>query len=919
MGTTRASLLKVFALASYVAFGLVAGPTAWAYQTMRITAINGVPVPSGPPYDEYQAYPNEDGYFLIAWESTDTTCGGGVDEYNILIDGVYYRTPVSDGATSGMQEIYPQYFRSNPGDPGSNLESRKNCRHTIRLSDFYMLSPDTNCQYYRRVPGSISDTLIIWTTPRSLCEGPKDSCEKTDYVGGPVDVATGEMHLKRTDLTMKGPIPIELTRRYDSGSTYNGPLEYGWQHSYSMRLETDGSAGRISLVDGDGHRTYFSRVVDTTDQWEPDEIGHLTLTQPPGVPWRVTDKHGMQYDFDGDKRLWKLRDRNGNTLTLTYGSGGRLDAITDFAGRAMTFEYSPDNRHILRAFVGSHTARYWYVGDDLVFVWVYNNDVSNDVSLYQAYHYSPTLPHKLTEVWDYDRLLEAHEYDAHGRVVHTYSDSTNYDYTIAFDAYPATQSTVTNGRGVTTVYDLDAVNGLVLDRTQGPACQSCGGSDITMHKEFDRSLNVTQTVDGRGVVTAMTYDAMGNVLTRTEAYGTALARTTTITYDPNLNLPATISVPTVGTGSCATSRPNKVTTRSYDANGNLLTETVSGCNGDVPFDHTTTFTYDARGRVLTLDGPRVDVQDLTTYEYYPDDQSVPVEKRGRVRSVTNAVGNQTTYHDYDHAGNVLSETDANAIETTYQIGGYDQVLEIRIKGASPAEDIITWPYYDGNGNLERLWNPICAQRFEQDDCEYSYIYQFDEGNRLKQVQDIYGNAVRYTYDVEGNKTREEHLDPNQVTRRATNFAYDGFNRLQQRRLRRDAGAAVGGLGLLPVLVLRRRHAAHRARPRGARDLLRIRRAETADQLDTDGRKPDLDDDVRLRLAGQSHRGHGSGRADDALPRGRHGLAACDELPDAGTTTYTYDPAGHLLTATNANGVTSSRSTTRSAVSRRSPT
>ena len=75
----------------------------------------------------------------------------------------------------------------------------------------------------------------------------------------------------------------------------------------------------------------------------------------------------------------------------------------------------------------------------------------------------------------------------------------------------------------------------------------------------------------------------------TEAAGTPLVRTTTITYLPNLHLPVHIVA------------PGLTTDFTYDANGNLLTLTETDTTTQtVPYStngqqHTWTYTYDAFG------------------------------------------------------------------------------------------------------------------------------------------------------------------------------------------------------------------------------------------------------------------------------------------------------------------------------------
>src|SRR5262249_17748951 len=92
---------------------------------------------------------------------------------------------------------------------------------------------------------------------------------------------------------------------------------------------------------------------------------------------------------------------------------------------------------------------------------------------------------------------------------------------------------------------------------------------------------VTQTTDPMGRVTKTTYDAFGDVLTKTFLYGTSNAVTYTNTYTPDYHLIASAKDPL-----------NHTTTYGY-TNG-CLTSTRDALT------HTTTITCNAAGQPLTI-------------------------------------------------------------------------------------------------------------------------------------------------------------------------------------------------------------------------------------------------------------------------------------------------------------------------------
>lgn len=67
------------------------------------------------------------------------------------------------------------------------------------------------------------------------------------------------------------------------------------------------------------------------------------------------------------------------------------------------------------------------------------------------------------------------------------------------------------------------------------------------------------------------------------------------------------------------------------------------------------YTYNSLGLIETADGPRTDVQDVTTYVY---------DAQGRLTQVTNALGHVTQLSNFDTYGNPQTLVDANGVTTT---------------------------------------------------------------------------------------------------------------------------------------------------------------------------------------------------------------------------------------------------------------
>ncbi|MGH9870538.1 MAG: DUF6531 domain-containing protein [Candidatus Polarisedimenticolia bacterium] len=698
-------------------------------QTITITSINGQTVP---PADEV-FIPQDQEAFTIEWEASQSATS-----ISLIVDGA--NVPCGGGCGGGLGG---ELSASIPGG---------GCRHTVQLRALFGATTFRNSQ-----------GLGFWTTPYKECTGCTDCNAGKGAVGGPIDVATGKMYYEMVDFTIGGPLPIQFTRRYDSQSTFNGPLGFGWHHNYMMRMESAGATRQV-FVDGQGRRIHFERL-QPASTWDENRLEDLVLTQS-GSTFRVTDKHLTRYDFDTSGRLSSITDRNGNQLLFAYPSGN-LDTITDSFGRVLSLSYS--GGHLQSISGGGRTVSYTYSGDDLTFVHYADNS-----SL--TYEYDPLeMPHNLTRILDQlGNVVEAHDYNGTDQVMHFERHGGVGALTIAYNS--PTQTTVTNSRGFQTIYTHDEFSGLIKT-SSGPSCGLCGPGEASvglLYWENDQVLNVKERTDGRGFKTEFTYDSKGNVTEKKEAVGIAgVERTWDFLYHPTFNFQTSSSIASVGTCS----NPNRVETTAYEGDGDPNSRTVVGCNGSIPFSYTTSFEHDPNGRLTKVVGPRLDLTDDTSYAYYDSASPEPINKRGRLKSITNALGHQVLYNDYDFFGNVLSITDdENQVTTTFVYDGRDRLTERRIEGMMDADDIATQNIYDLAGRMDQVRLPNCVAAGPS--CIFSFDYGYDGANRLTEVKDALGNKTAYAYDTESNRTREETINPAMMVRRFTNFAYDSLNRLE---------------------------------------------------------------------------------------------------------------------------------------------
>jgi YD repeat-containing protein len=311
------------------------------------------------------------------------------------------------------------------------------------------------------------------------------------------------------------------------------------------------------------------------------------------------------------------------------------------------------------------------------------------------------------------------------------------------------QTTVVDGFGTTHTYYYQVAGGVVRIRAVSDAAG-------TRHYSFDANGNTATFRDANGVQTNYTYDLTRNLeISRTEAYGTTVARAITTQWHPVFRLPVRIVAPSSLAGI------NETTDFLYDAQGNLLQKTVSAGGKSRQW----TMTYSALGQLLTMDGPRIDVQDVVSHTYY-DATDTCVGCRGNLKSTTNALGHVTTYEGYDVDGQPTRVVDPNGVVTTMTYDSRGRLRARTVHAGSPLAETTGFAY-DNVGQLVKVTMPDGS----------TLSYQYDAAHRLTEISDSLGNVTQYTLDAMGNRIKEDTFDPADGLRRTRRRVFDALNRL----------------------------------------------------------------------------------------------------------------------------------------------
>lgn len=258
--------------------------------------------------------------------------------------------------------------------------------------------------------------------------------------------------------------------------------------------------------------------------------------------------------------------------------------------------------------------------------------------------------------------------------------------------------------------------------------------------------NIVSAVDFNGVETAYWVDTVRNLESmRFEAANTPFPRAVGTQWHPTFRLPVEIH----GGG--------KLTTYMHDASGNVLTKTV--LDWSTYQSRTWTYTYNSFGKVLTADGPRTEVSDITTYTYY---SCTTGAQCGQLHTATNAAGHVTTYNSYNAHSQPLTITDPNGVLTTTHLRSAPAtVFSYGLGPRSPHFEY--WP----TGLLKRATLP-----------DGSYLeYTYDGAHRLTEIEDAEGNRIVYTLDNMGNRTTESLYDPSNALSQTREQVFNALNQL----------------------------------------------------------------------------------------------------------------------------------------------
>lgn len=620
-------------------------------------------------------------------------------------------------------------------------------------------------------------------------------------LGNPVDVTALDKTLPVSDFdSIDG---LGFTRHYRSAQRsrngYPSPLGNGWyaEHAQSLNINTEPGgmfAPIIQIVMPNGDPLMFIKDA-TSSLWvsEKDQLCNALVEAalPDGTHgYLLTLKDGEVESFSNDGMLLSIDRPDGTRLTYTYNAAGQLKTATNQKGRFLTFEYAYDRRLSKVIDSTGRFVSYSYNSAGLLESADYGDHQERYV--YKSYASNNSL---LTRVEDgQGNLITAYTY-GDDRPYTTERAGGQNKYIIDSGTHYWDKILVTEPSGALSTYAYRVELGRRVIDTITQTCTDC--VPVNSAYAYDTNLNAIEEVVG-STKTCRNYDLARNLeLTKVEGASTSFdcrtmtggtfIRRTVSQWHPTLRKPIRREV-FDSTGSAVT-RYNW----SYNERGQVLqsSQTDPALPASDPLaTRTATWSYCTTGGVasgacplagllLSVDGARTDVSDVTTYTYYASEDSACVTspstcayRKGDLWKVTNALGQVARENlRYDGVGRLLSSKDANEVVTDLEYTAQGWIAASKVRGpdsASESDDAIMRYEYDPVGQVKKVIQP-----------DGSYVrYEYDAARRLTDVFDVSGNQIHYTLDSAGNRIKEDTKDSGGALKRTLSRIYNQINQLK---------------------------------------------------------------------------------------------------------------------------------------------
>ena len=550
------------------------------------------------------------------------------------------------------------------------------------------------------------------------------------------------------------------TTNYDLASVTDADAST-WKFGYGtnhLLTTTKDATGRVMV------QNFYDTNGGVTNQWSQGDSAKPTRFYISGQANVQMDPQGGRttYYFDEKSRLTAVTDPLGNTSQTYYDGQDHVIERVSPMGEVSQFVY--DGRNNLTQTVDplTNTTTFIYDGnDDLQTVTNPRGKVTSYT--YNAYHQVQTATAPNANNDPSKPVVTSFVYDPATGNLLTKTDPDSKKFTYSYDGWGMLSSIlypnndhesfnndirgfVTNhldGNNVLTVLTYNNRGG-VLSKTVKRA-----SGDVVTRVVYDANGNAQTSIDANTNSTSFTYSATGKLLTTTLPATPAGTAGLTNQYDSRDWLQFAINP------------LNNKSVYQYDSAGRLT-------NAADPLQHAVTSGYDDDGRATWVQSPLASSAQITQFGYNARGEPIcatnPASKvvgrlydaNGNLLVVTNERSKVFAMSYYDDNRLSTSKTPLlKATTITYNKRGLVETLKDPLNR-------LTTTLYDDRGRLQTKTDPVGGSTYTYDknnnllthaENGRQIVRKYDELNRLTNCVDEAGNNVGAEYDNNGNLTR----------------------------------------------------------------------------------------------------------------------------------------------------------------------
>ncbi|GMQ61009.1 RHS repeat-associated core domain-containing protein [Vallitalea maricola] len=598
-----------------------------------------------------------------------------------------------------------------------------------------------------------------------------DSSEQ--FVSDPVNIITGNSFSTDTDLELLDlGMSINATRYYNAQDERQGILGQSWRFNYESYIQEMEGNNNLKVIYPNGRTGVYIYNKDKNEYEALPGFYDQLIKEDDGT-YTLILKNKTKYFYNINKKLSKIKDIQGNEVSLIYNSQNQLIQVKGALGKYINITY--DQGKIIK------------ITDSLgrSITYTYNNNliekVIDDAGAYTKYTYEGN---KIKSITDKNgKVYITNDYDEFGRVIRQTDGNggeINYDYNIitkenyyhnvktgekiryqynkrcyitkkiyedsTYEEYTydekGNKKTSRNRNGYVTTFIYDDRNNIVKTISPEP-------HNYETKLDYDENDNVTRITRPNGVEENYTYDARNN-LTEIEKQ-----------LDENTKAVTTFSYDDTGRRLSSTNPLGYTTSYQYNDYSPLPIKVID------PEGNITNYTYDNGNRVKTVTKDN----STLTYEY---------DHLNNITKVIDQNGNITRMK-YDKMGNLIKSIKPNqydissddGIGTTYKYNDMDKI----IKTIDPLGNIYA-NKYDNAGNLAKVINPNTYDDVKDDGEGKSFVY--DTNKRLIKTINPSGAQATIKYDPLGNVLKSITANNyNETTDdgEGISYTYDSLNRI----------------------------------------------------------------------------------------------------------------------------------------------